>query len=56
MYKVGRIKSALKSKSALFTDFENVISGSKMPTAHASLQCFVSDCLSVYIQNYDDVS
>ncbi|KAM3177902.1 hypothetical protein ACTXT7_003632 [Hymenolepis weldensis] len=54
MYKVGRIKSALRSKSALFTDFENVVSSSKMPTAHASLQCFVSDCISVYIQNYDD--
>ncbi|VDO08455.1 unnamed protein product [Rodentolepis nana] len=54
MYKVGRIKSALKSKSALFNDFEDVVLSTKIPTAHASLQCFTSDCLLAYIQNYDN--
>ncbi|KAM7543148.1 hypothetical protein Aperf_G00000005776 [Anoplocephala perfoliata] len=54
VHKVDRIKNALRSKSALFTEFESLVTCTKMPTAHASLQCLVSDSLLAYIYNYND--
>lgn len=55
LYRVDRIKTALKSKSALFAEFENLVTCVKMPTTHASLQYFISDSLLAYVQNYNDV-
>ncbi|VDK22892.1 unnamed protein product [Taenia asiatica] len=54
--KIGRIQSALKSKSSLLSAYEDVATRARLPTAHTSLQCVVVDSLLVYLENYDNVS
>ncbi|VDM16343.1 unnamed protein product [Hydatigera taeniaeformis] len=54
MHKIGRIQSALKSKSSLFTAYEDLVSRVRLPTAHANLQCVVVDSLLVYLEHYDN--
>lgn len=54
--KVGRIQSALKSKSPLLTAYEDSATRVRLPAAHTSLQCVVVDSLLIYLEHYNNVS
>uniref|UniRef100_A0A5K3FHR4 separase n=1 Tax=Mesocestoides corti TaxID=53468 RepID=A0A5K3FHR4_MESCO len=50
--KIGRIQSALKAKSPLFSAYEELVLTVKLPTPHAHLQCIIVDALRAYFENY----
>ncbi|KAH9280800.1 Separin [Echinococcus granulosus] len=53
-HKIGRIQSALKSKSSLLSAYEDLVTRVRLPTAHTNLQCVVADSLLVYLEHYDN--